>query len=1263
MVQQYDYESLGADAFQQLCQALLTRTHPNIQCFPVGMPDGGRDASVRLGHHSDGLVYQVKFRKPTPNKLATPDEIYDWVVGHIRGELPKIQKLAEKGATEYVVMTNTQCSSHEDVGTRDRVQSWLDEHIAIPSQVWWRDDIDRRLDGETEIKRTYGLLRDVSGLAELLGVVSPGTNEHDTLRIAKTDSRVSALLKYLRHQYKRDRIVKFKQTELEPDLLDVFVDVPSSAQRPELAFNIVNARLGEGSDSSSTADSAMDMWKGILTPQAQSMIASRRRRMGSPAALLLLSDVFFSFDDDVSDVRLVLEGAPGQGKSTIAQYVCQVHRARLLGLVEEIRKFKPSHVATPIRLPFHVDLRDLSSWLRKEDPFDVRNTGEPAQWNGSLEAFLAAQVRHESGGMGFTVSDLDAVTAATPVLLMLDGLDEVPDLSDRKNVVTAVNEAVNRITHTCPSLVTVVTSRPSVFAKTPGFSPKEYDYLSLNDLSLPLVLSYTDGWLRARNIPHQDAYNIRKVLGEKLGHPHIVDLARNPMQLAILLWLVKRLGPSLPDKRTALYTEYMSTFLDREAEKSTIVRDERDLILELHGHVAWILHCQAETGQSRGRIQIPKLKSLLRRYLHREGYRKPELVDQLFEGMTQRVMVLTSRVEGTLEFEVQPLREYFAARYLYLTARSSPPGRERRGSRPDRFEALLRNPYWWNVTRFYAGFSDKGELASLAELLEALCEEGDFSLVAYPREVSATLLRDQVFTQAPRSAGRIFERVTSRESISLLLASNRRDGEAVTFGEDGGDIAQVMRERIEKSIAKGSMDIDSCLVLARNSDLSETADWWMKKYISAKNLHQQRQWLAMSIPLQVLHFMSKPQLQRVEEAPAAHGPDFWRMVLNEGIPFSPEMGSEPYQRMIRCLQQEVFQQRQVRPRRGSFSLLAHALSPSSLYPLARYRSAQRQIQQLMQTAVAEGKESNDPLDGLVPSILRLYQRIQSRSDIREWQATHDQLADVLGADSRRVRLFALLGGALRCGPVSKELGGSLLNPNLAAVYRARYARQRREDRDWWDEQVAQISNPGEAWVVVLALLLWAPSGIIRTSAKALDSWVKYFTVDDIAPLIEICASPEIGRDVKLAEVTLPRGLSHQMQIISVLANRGSDFVKSISAVMRKARGDREFMSIYAQYKVQGILWRGIKSTLQHLDEIREAMDVISKGSGQGVFAYYANDFLSADDSRRILADPTNMVSAAVSQADRSLMGYVTASATPLAQVAKSEGWFEADDYS
>ena len=70
----YSLENLGPERFQEICQALLSRAFPSTQCFPVGRPDGGRDAVSYSALHAsrEVIVYQVKFRStPTSRKGAT----------------------------------------------------------------------------------------------------------------------------------------------------------------------------------------------------------------------------------------------------------------------------------------------------------------------------------------------------------------------------------------------------------------------------------------------------------------------------------------------------------------------------------------------------------------------------------------------------------------------------------------------------------------------------------------------------------------------------------------------------------------------------------------------------------------------------------------------------------------------------------------------------------------------------------------------------------------------------------------------------------------------------------------------------------------------------------------------------------------------------------------------------------------------------------------------------------------------------------------
>ena len=70
--------------------------------------------------------------------------------------------------------------------------------------------------------------------------------------------------------------------------------------------------------------------------------------------------------------RILLEGGPGQGKSTIAQYICQVHRARLLNRTYDLKLLPENLKKSPIRIPFKIDLRHIAAWVEKTNPYKGR---------------------------------------------------------------------------------------------------------------------------------------------------------------------------------------------------------------------------------------------------------------------------------------------------------------------------------------------------------------------------------------------------------------------------------------------------------------------------------------------------------------------------------------------------------------------------------------------------------------------------------------------------------------------------------------------------------------------------------------------------------------------------------------------------------------------------------------------------------------------------------------------------------------------------
>ena len=725
------YEVLDGEKFQKLCQALIVAQYPNTQCFPVGQPDGGRDAVYFHGdpNQNEFTVFQVKFSRHPDNKTER-----DVIEAFVRSESEKIKKLISRGATRYVLMTNVEGTAHLDSGSIDKATKALADSFNIPGQVWWRDDLDRRLESEEFIKWSYPEILKATEVLPLL--MQNSRNSEDT-------QATRAIKGYMAAQYNTDKNVKFKQVELQHSLTDLFVDLPLGRKRPQIERNRRDRFPVEGLSDISVYIRQLDFDEDYEFESENPFDHS-----GLATAFLLKMPLVEGV------TRFVVEGAPGQGKSTATQFLCQVNRLRFLKKKLELASVDDLHKTVPIRVPFRVDLRDYANWVTIHDfSANASTSSTPTQENRSLESFLANQVESESGGLRITADELLQFFARYHSVIVLDGFDEVADIETRERIVEEICLAAERWdTHVKPcakSMQIIVTSRPAAFASSPGFPEDNWIYLQLKDLRSDNIKAYKDKWIKAQRLSKEDGDLVSSTLNNKLEQPHLRDLTRNPMQLAILLHLIHVQGVALPEKRTTLYEEYMKLFFNREAEKSKVVRDHRELLLSIHGVLAWVLHTQAEDGAGSGSITKDALHHKVKTYLETEEH-DPDLAEELLQGTVERVGALVSRIEGTFEFEVQPLREYFAALYLYKTAPYSPPGRTHKGTRPERFQAIARSLYWTNVTRFFCGFYDVGELDGLVEGLIELGQQDGHNLINRPRRLAMMLLSDQVFSQAPR---------------------------------------------------------------------------------------------------------------------------------------------------------------------------------------------------------------------------------------------------------------------------------------------------------------------------------------------------------------------------------------------------------------------------------------------------------------------------------------------------------------------------------
>jgi hypothetical protein len=308
----YPLENLGPERFQQLCQALLTKEYPGVSCLPVAQPDGGRDALRFRSEKADRefVVFQVKFSR----SAREGDDARKWVLKIADDEKPKVERLIDRGARRYVLITNVSGTAHLDSGSIDQMQEKLRKEFNTPVTCWWRDDINRRLDGNWDIKLRYPEVLSGQDFFRLLFETSSGR---------KTERQLNALRAFLADQYVEDVEVKFKQVELQNKLLDLFVDLPFRvlirSKRGQIERFASSIRF-RTSFSAGNVPGTYILYNSYDDP----LLQRHEELLKDGTATLLLSD----FGDDGLH-QIVVEGAPGQGKSTLSHLPIRLEQVGL----------------------------------------------------------------------------------------------------------------------------------------------------------------------------------------------------------------------------------------------------------------------------------------------------------------------------------------------------------------------------------------------------------------------------------------------------------------------------------------------------------------------------------------------------------------------------------------------------------------------------------------------------------------------------------------------------------------------------------------------------------------------------------------------------------------------------------------------------------------------------------------------------------------------------------------------------------------------
>lgn len=682
------------------------------------------------------------------------------------------------------------------------------KEFKIPVECWWQSDIDAEVDAAPDsLKWSYQEM--LAGSDAMRYLIHGSQIEGQAARMRDT------VLQVMASQWREDAKVKFRQVDMDRvNVAEVFIDVNASVEpRPQ------------------------------QTPTDR--LVQRYGRAGrAPVGAL----AFMLRPDSHQEPRhplVFLLGVPGQGKSTLSQYLSQVHRAAILpGDMLAGPRPAAGEVADP-KLPLRVDLEDYASWLSGQDPFGDEETRQPPRrrkrGQRSLELFLADFCSARSGGRRVSVEDVQSLLARYPVLLVLDGLDEVPGPDLRAVVVEEINAAAARMgaTSRIRRFQVLVTARPNAS----GLAEPDHDLfqtLRLEPLTAELQGDFISKWCNVNDIHGRARRDIRRTFLSRTAIEQLAQLADNPMHLTILLFLINRKGEAVPTSLTPLYSDYMATLLDREVSRKQIDREQVPLIQEITAFLGWHMHAGVEADPGAGRMTRRDIETTLLLYFRETG--GPEhLAGELLKAATDRFWALTSKVDGTFEFAVQPVREYFAARFLAEWA-----GRDRRDPLPKQevLRRLIGRTYWLNVARFYAGFASPNELAGLRYGLEDAIEGNRHPL--QERAAAWGLLNDGIFANTPRVQRDVARLLTDDLSVHLMAS---QPGTSASFPplprtSGGSEIASALMDDLQADPG-GPLAPARAAILRDRTGLDRPAvrDWWTERLTESAGRPDEAAWL------------------------------------------------------------------------------------------------------------------------------------------------------------------------------------------------------------------------------------------------------------------------------------------------------------------------------------------------------------------------------------------------------------------------------------
>lgn len=500
----------------------------------------------------------------------------------------------------------------------------------------------------------------------------------------------------------------------------------------------------------------------------------------------------------------LLIGGPGQGKSTLGQLACQLHRASLLKpialslttlqreLVDSFelqisdsnsdQQLSLSLPKKPL-LPLQVALPDLSAWLIRQQPDNTENQA-PAILR--FIADLPSAKQHS-----LSAETILEVASHLPSLLVLDGFDEVGATQDRERIVAVAYELLTALAGKGASVQVLATTRPQGYADELSQIGIHFQKIYLAPLKKDEALIYAGKLVNAK-IPGADQRQKALVqLHAAAAEPATERLLTTPLQVTILAALVQQLGRA-PRERWNLFSRYFDYTYDREVERNTyasaLLAEHRAHIERIHARVALLLQVEAERhGGSAARMTKARLEEVIVAVLEEDEVSDAEresLVRDIAAAAEQRLVFLVEPEPGSFGFEIRSLQEFMAARAL-TSGRDS--------EIEARFQHIAKPPMFRNVALFVGSrlFSEGSALRDViadricggldndpADEMSRLTHAGallaletleEGAVISQPKRARALMLRATGLLELPPGSEHLrLARIANADTVAVL---------------------------------------------------------------------------------------------------------------------------------------------------------------------------------------------------------------------------------------------------------------------------------------------------------------------------------------------------------------------------------------------------------------------------------------------------------------------------------------------------------------